>query len=88
MAMNLLSANDFDALGNAMRKNEEISMWRSLGNVIVRANTRKVGSPWPVGMILQIQMEKGNIVWIQNFSSVMDAKASMDRWNSRFHWIV
>lgn len=86
--MNLLSANDFDALGNAMRKQQEISMWRSLGDVIVRANTIKVGSPWPVSMILQIQMERGNIAWTQNFSSVMDAKHQMERWNRRFHWIL
>lgn len=86
--MNLLSANDFDALGNAMRKHEEVSMWRSLGDVIVRARTLKVGSPWPVSMILQVEMEKGSIVWIQNFSSVIDAKESMDRWNRRFRWIT
>lgn len=86
--MNLLSANDFDALGNAMRKHEEVSMWRSLGDVIVRAKTVQVDSPWPVGMILQIQMERGNISWTQNFASVMDAKERMERWNRKFHWIV
>lgn len=88
MAMNLLSANDFDALANAMRRNEEVSMWRSLGKVTVRANTIKVGSPWPVSMILQIQMEKGNILWMQNFTNVTEAKQRMDSWNRRFRWIV
>jgi len=83
--VNLLSANDFDALGNAMRKQQELSMWRSLGNVIVRARTIPVKSPWPVSMILQIQMERGNIAWTQNFSNVMDAKHQMERWNRRFH---
>lgn len=86
--MNLLSANDFDALSNAMRKNEEVSMWRSLKDVIVRARTIRVGSPWSVDMILQIQMERGNIAWTQNFMNARDAKESMDRWDRRFHWIV
>lgn len=85
--MNLLSANDFDALSNAMRKHEEISMWRSLGNVIVRARTLHVDSPWSVDMILQIQMERGNVVWIQNFLNARDAKDHMDSWDRRFHWI-
>ena len=84
--MNLLSANDFDALGNAMRKQEEISMWRSLGDLIVRARTIHVGSPWPVSMILQVQMERGNLTVMQNFASVMDAKERMDSWNDMFHW--
>lgn len=86
--MNLLSANDFDALGNAMRKQEELYLWRSLGDVIVSARTVQVGSPWPVSMILQVQMEKGNIAWIQNFANVMDAKERMESWNRRFRWIT
>lgn len=86
--MNLLSANDFDALANAMLRHEEISMWRSLGNVVVRARTLHVDSPWTVDMILQIQMERGNIAWIQNFLNVREAKERMDDWNNRFHWIV
>jgi len=85
--VNLLSTNDFDALSNAMRKHEEISMWRSLKDVIVRARTIRVGSPWSVDMILQIQMERGNIAWTQNFMNARDAKESMDRWDRRFHWI-
>ena len=86
--MNLLSANDFDALSNAMRRHEEISLWRSLGKVIVRARTIQVGAPWPVDTILQIQMERGNITWIQNFVNTADAKKHMESWNNRFHWIV
>ena len=86
--MNLLSANDFDTLANAMRGHKEISMWRSLGNVIVRARTLHVDSPWSVDMVLQIQMERGNIVWVQNFLNARDAKESMDSWNGRFRWIV
>lgn len=86
--MNLLSANDFDALSSAMRRGEEVSLWRSLGKVIVRARTLKVSTPWQVDMILQIQMERGNIVWIQNFINTADAKKQMDGWNRMFHWIV
>ena len=86
--MNLLSANDFDTLASAMRRHEEISMWRSLGNVVVRARTLHVDSPWSVDIVLQIQMERGNIAWIQNFLNARDAKEQMDAWNNRFHWIV
>ncbi len=86
--MNLLSANDFDTLSNAMRRHEEVSLWRSLGKVIVRARTLQVSTPWQVDMILQIQMERGNIVWTQNFINTADAKKQMDSWNRMFHWIV
>lgn len=86
--MNLLSANDFDALSNALQRGEEIYLWRSLGDVIVRARTLKVSAPWQVDMILQIQMERGNISWTQNFINTADAKKQMDGWNKMFHWIV
>ena len=86
--MNLLSANDFDALTNAMGRHEELSLWRSLGDVIVRARTVPVSSPWQVDMVLQIQMERGNISWIKNFTTAEAAKEHMESWNRTFRWIV
>ena len=86
--MNLLSANDFDALGNAMKRGEELFLWRTLKDVTVRAKTLRVAEPWEEDMILQVQMEKGHIIWTQNFGSTREAREQMDRWNRRFRWIV
>jgi len=85
--MNLLSANDFKTLREAVLLREEKCLIRTLRDISVRAMTFQVGPPWPVDMVIQIQMEKGNISWIQNFTTVEAAKKQIDRWEERFRWI-
>lgn len=71
--MNLLSANDFDHLKNAMLRHEEIVLYRRLNDFQMTAKTLRASSPWPGDMIVQIRKEHGNVVWIKNFQSVDDA---------------
>lgn len=85
--MNLLSSNDFKTLREALMNGEETYLIRTLRDTTVSARTCRVGPPWDVDMILQIQMEKGSISWIQNFKTVDTAKEYMDSWEARFHWI-
>ena len=77
--MNLLSDNDIDALKNAMLRHQETYMLRTLGDVVVRARTLRAEPPWQVDMIVQIQMEHGNVAWTQNFVDAEDAKRELER---------
>ena len=76
--MILLSANDFDYLQNAMSRNEETILLRTMGDVIVRVKTLRADPPWPVHVIAQVQVEYANIAWTQNFSDLSDAKTSLE----------
>lgn len=86
--MNLLSDNDFHALRKAMLRGEEISLVRTLGDVIVSAKTCCVTAPWTVAMVLQVRMAKGQYSWTQNFENVEEAKHRLDIWDKRFHWLL
>ena len=77
--MNLFSANDFNQLKNAMQKHEEIVLQRTLGNLEMTAKTLPVTSPWPVDMIVQVKKEQGNVMWIQNFANIEDARRACAR---------
>ena len=71
--MNLLSANDFIQLENAMLQHEEIVLTRKLGTLEMTACTFRVAAPWDVEMIIQIAKDYGHIKWIQNFTNINDA---------------
>ena len=77
--MNLFSANDFDCLKTAMLKHEEIVLQRTLGSLEMTAKTFQVTPPWQVDMIVQIKKEQGNVLWIQNFADIDDARRACER---------
>ena len=72
--MNLLSANDYKALSDALRRMEEITLVRTLGDEKVTARTLTATWPWRVAMIVQIKHESRHIDWVQNFESVEEAR--------------
>ena len=75
--MNLLSANDFDALRRAMYRGDEIRIVRQLRDLEVIAQTCPVTYPWTVSMVIQIQVKKGQYSWIQSFESIEEAKEGL-----------
>ena len=77
--MNLLSANDFDALKKAMLRGEEICLERGLGDFSVTAKTCPVAYPWPVSMVVQIQVKKGDYSWSQNFETIEAAREGLKK---------
>ena len=85
--MNLLSANDFERLENAMKCHQQVHLVRTLKKLKVEAKTIPAQPPWEVPMILQIRMEYGNVTRTQNFDNVQDGKLRLDSWGESFHWI-
>lgn len=77
--MNLLSANDFDHLKNAMLRHEEIVLERKLNGEKITARTFRVKPPWQVDMIVQIRKERGNVISIQNFADIEDARKACEQ---------
>ena len=69
----LLSENDQKALAQAVRKRQEITLERTLGNRTVIAKTMPVSYPWDVPMIVQVKIQKYGSVQLQNFERVEDA---------------
>ena len=72
--MTLLSANDFMALGDAMRKGREITLTRTMGNVHIVARTLPLHEAWGKGMGLQIRILEGGMLHIQTFDDVGSAR--------------
>lgn len=72
--MNLLSANDYKALSDALRRMQEITLVRTLGDEKVTARTLTAPWPWRVAMIVQVRYESKHIDWTQNFESVEEAR--------------
>lgn len=82
--MGLLSANDFNALQEAMRCGEEVSIPRTLRDITITAATYRVKNPpWDVDIIIQIRIGQGNITYIQNFKTVEAAKQQVYHWQTR-----
>lgn len=72
--MTLLSANDFKALGDAMRKGREITLTRTMGNTHIEARTLPLHEPWGKGMGLQIRVMEGGLLLLQTFDNVGEAQ--------------
>lgn len=68
--MPLLSANDFAALGDAMRKGKEITLTRTMGNTHVEARTLPLHEPWAGIMGVQVRIQVGGMIWLQTFDNV------------------
>lgn len=75
--MGLLSTKDYSILSAAMRRGEEIVLERTLGSTSVTAKTFRVAYPWQVPMIVQVRVEMGGFFWIQNFTSVEEARRNV-----------
>lgn len=69
----LLSEKDQKALAQAVRKHQEITIERTLGNRTVIAKTIPVSEPWDVSMIVQVKIMKSSSVHIKNFERAEDA---------------
>ena len=69
----LLSKNDQQTLAQAMRRNQEITLERTLGNRTVIAKTMPARPPWDVPMIVQVKIIKRGYDQIKNFERVEDA---------------
>ncbi len=76
--MSLLSTKDYNILASALRRGEEIVVERTMGTTSVTAKTFRVAYPWPVPMIVQIRVEKDGLFWVQNFTSVEEARRNVD----------
>lgn len=69
----LFSENDQKALAHALRKRQEITLERTLGNKTVIAKTMPVSDPWDVLMIVQVKIIKPGSVRMQNFERAEEA---------------
>ena len=69
----LLSENDQKALAQALRKHQEITLERTLGDRTVIAKTIPVSFPWDVPMIVQVKIQKYGSVQLKNFERAEDA---------------
>ena len=67
-------------LHNAICGNQETSLTRRMGDVLIEARTIKVKPPWLVSMILQVHRECGNVTAMQNFVSVDEMKSLWREW--------
>ena len=76
--MGLLSTKDYNILASALRRGEEIVVERTLGTTAVTAKTFRVAYPWPVPMIVQVRVTKDGFFWLQNFTSVEEARRNVD----------
>ena len=85
--MSLLSANDFDALRRALYRRDEICMVRRMGDLEVTAKTCPVTYPWTVAMVIQIQVQKGQYSWIQNFETIEAAKEGLRKGYSTIYQV-
>ena len=69
----VLSENDQKALAQAVRKRQEITLERTLGNRTAIAKTIPVSKPWDVPMIVQVKIIKPGSVHLKNFERAEDA---------------
>lgn len=68
--MNLLSANDCKRLSEALRRMEEITLTRTLGDTELTVCVKEVGKAWTVAMVVQVSFKRGRMEWVQTVESV------------------
>lgn len=83
--MSLFSVDDFRALNEAMRRNDEITIIRTLRDITIKASTFRVKPPWDVDMIIQVRLDQGNITYIENFKTVEEAEEGVNSWESQLY---
>lgn len=69
-----LSSNDFKMLGEAMRRNKEITLERTLYELVVTARTIPLGLVWDRETGVQIRIQIGDMIWLQTFDNIEEAR--------------
>lgn len=77
--MNLLSQNDYNAIFNALRHMEELTLTRTLSKTELTVHVKEPGKAWPVAMLVQVRVRQGRVEWIKNCASVEEAKACLGK---------
>ena len=78
--MTLLSENDWHSLEVSLRKMNDVTLYRTLGDVKVEASTVHVNKAWPVAMLVGIKVESGHKIQRQYFQSVQAARVALEGW--------
>lgn len=79
--MNLLSDNDWNALSNALRRMEELTLTVTLGNTEVTASVERATKAHDVAMVCGVAMKRnGRIADRQWCESIEEAKKMVRRW--------
>lgn len=73
MRIILLSKNDLDAISKALRRMEEFTLTRTLGDTELTACVKEAGKAWPVAMVVQVSFKRGRVEWVQTFESIEKA---------------
>lgn len=76
----LLSANDWNSLAVSLRKMNEITLTRTMGNVSLAASTQIINSKaWSSAMVVQIRVEQHHpyLYWVQTFDSIEAAQRAL-----------
>ena len=79
--MNLLSDNDWNALSNALRRSEALSLTRALGDLELVAEVAKAPEAWSSETLLGITVRRnGRVLARQWFEDAARAKTEVRRW--------
>lgn len=78
--MTLLCENDWHSLEVSLRKMNDVTLYRTLGDVKIEASTVHVKKAWPVAMLVCVRVEARQKVQRQYFESVKAAREAVERW--------
>ena len=67
------------AIRKAYRMQEEITIAVPVTDGIAKISTKEGGPPWPVPMLVFIQVDRGSRTWHQYFATVEEAQAEFER---------
>lgn len=77
--MNLLSANDCKRLSEALRRMEEFTLTRTLGDTELTVCVKEAGKAWPVAMVVQVSFKRGRVEWVQTFESTEAVRECLEK---------
>lgn len=72
--MDLLSENDWKVVSKALRRMEDFTLTRTLGETELTVSVKEAGKAWPVAMLVNMRVRKGRVEWVQNFESAEEAR--------------
>ena len=79
--MNLLSDNDWNALSNALRRMEEMSLTITLGSTEITVSVERATKAHSVAMLIGVELKRnGRISDRQWCESVEEAQKMVRRW--------
>ena len=77
----MLSDNDWNALSNALRRTEEMSLTITLGSTEITVSVERATKAHSVAMLIGVELKhNGRIADRQWFESVEEAKKMVRRW--------